>query len=212
MPQVHRECSSERLLVLEFVEGKALTDIEGLRDAGVDLRKVGVAVAELYATMIFEHGFFHGDPHPGNLMVAPDGTTLVLLDFGLAKELQPGFATGAAAMIVKGMSGDLTGAIAAARSIGFEGTGDPENFRDMVRAMMGDNDRLRSAIEAMRASSMKVPSDFTIIGRAFILLNGLSHRLAPGERLLAGALVKHLAPRVMAAQAAQAAQVAKEAG
>lgn len=198
VPRVYTELSSDKLLVLEFVEGKPLTDIDALRAAGIDLRAVGAAVADLYATMIFDHGFFHGDPHPGNLLVGPDGTTIVLLDFGLAKELPPGFADGAAAMIVKGMSGDMAGAIAAARSIGFVTDGDPEAFRDLLRALMGDNERLKNAIDSLRSASMKgIPGDFTIIGRAFILLNGLSHRLAPGERLIASAVTKHLAPRVL---------------
>jgi ubiquinone biosynthesis protein len=198
VPRVYADLSSDKLLVLEFVEGRPLTNIPALADAGVDLRKVAQSVADLYATMIFEHGFFHGDPHPGNLLVAPDGTTIVLLDFGLAKELPPGFADGAATMIVKGMSGDIAGAIAAARSIGFETTGDPEAFRDLLRAFMGDNDRVRNALDALRSASLKgIPSDFAIIGRAMILLHGLSHRLAPGERLIASALTKQLAPRVL---------------
>jgi ubiquinone biosynthesis protein len=198
VPRVYTELSSDKLLVLEFVEGKPLTDIEALRDAGIDLRAVGMSVAELYATMIFEHGFFHGDPHPGNLLVAPDGKTIVLLDFGLAKELPTGFADGAAAMIVKGMSGDMPGAIAAARSIGFVTDGDPDAFRDLLRALMGDNERLKNALDSLRSASMKgIPGDFTIVGRAFILLNGLSHRLAPGERLIAAAMTRHLAPRVL---------------
>ncbi len=204
VPRVYRELSSDQLLVLEWVEGTALTDLDTLRAAGVDLRRVAQAVAELYATMIFEHGFFHGDPHPGNLLVAPDGRTIVMLDFGLAKELPPGFGDGAAAMIVKGMRGDVDGAIAAARSIGFEATGDPDAFRDLVRALMGDNDRARHALDALRAASMKgIPSDFAIIGRAFILLNGLSHSLAPGERLIGLAVARRLMPRVLAAGAAK---------
>jgi ubiquinone biosynthesis protein len=198
VPKVHRELSTDRLLVLEYLEGTPLTDLDALRARGVDLRRVGESVAWLYATMIFEHGFFHGDPHPGNILVAPDGQTIALLDFGLAKELPPGFADGAAAMIVKGMAGDLDGAVAAARSIGFELQGDPAAFRDLVRALMGDNDRTKNALDSLRASSMKgIPSDFAIIGRAFILLNGLSHRLAPGERLIAQAVARQLLPRVM---------------
>ncbi|HUQ01421.1 MAG TPA: AarF/ABC1/UbiB kinase family protein [Kofleriaceae bacterium] len=198
VPRVHAAYSTDKLLVLEFVEGKPLTGIEALSAAGVDLRQVATSVADLYATMIFDHGFFHGDPHPGNILVAPDGATIVLLDFGLAKELPPGFADGAATMIVKGMSGDMPGAIAAARSIGFETDGDPEAFRDLLRAFMGDNGRMRNALDALRSASLKgIPSDFAIIGRAFILLNGLSHRLAPGERLIASAVTKQLAPRVL---------------
>lgn len=204
VPRVYPDLSTDKLLVLEFVEGKPLTDIPALENAGVDLRKVGHAVADLYATMIFEHGFFHGDPHPGNILVAPDQTTIVLLDFGLAKELPPGFADGVAAMIVKGMSGDVAGAMEAARSVGFQAEGEPEAFRDLLRALMGDNDRLRNALDAMRSASMKgIPSDFAIIGRAFILLNGLSHRLAPGERLIASSVTRHLAPRVLGRLPAQ---------
>ena len=199
VPRVHRALSTDRLLVLEFLEGTPLTDLDALRARGVDLRAVAESVANLYATMIFEHGFFHGDPHPGNILVAPDGKTIVLLDFGLAKELPPGFADGAAAMIVKGMAGDVAGAVAAARSIGFELAGDPAAFQDLIRALMGDNDRAKNALDSLRAVSMKgIPSDFAIIGRAFILLNGLSHRLAPGERLIASAVARQLMPRVSA--------------
>jgi ubiquinone biosynthesis protein len=203
VPRVHRELSTDRLLVLELLDGTPLTDLDTLRGRGVDLRGIGEAVAWLYATMIFDHGFFHGDPHPGNILVAPDGETIALLDFGLAKELPPGFGDGAAAMIVKGIAGDLDGAVAAARSIGFDLQGDPAAFGDLVRALMGDNDRARNALDSLRASSMKgIPSDFAIIGRAFILLNGLSHRLAPGERLIAQAVARQLMPRVMRAGAA----------
>ena len=63
------------------------------RAAGHDLAEVARRIGRLYARMIFEHGFFQGDPHPGNLLVLP-GTVIGLLDFGLAKELPPGFGAG----------------------------------------------------------------------------------------------------------------------
>ena len=69
--------------------------------------------------MIFEHGFFQGDPHPGNLLVLP-GTVIGLLDFGLAKELPPGFGAAVAEMLTRGLAGDVPGAAAAARRAGFE--------------------------------------------------------------------------------------------
>jgi len=209
VPRVHRDLSSDRLLVLDYARGTALTEVERLRDDGVDLRAVATAVADLYATMIFEHGFFHGDPHPGNLLLAPDRRTIVLLDFGMAKELPPGFGDGVATMIVKALAGDLDGAMVAARAIGFEAAGEPEAFRELVRALLGDNDRMRNALDSLRAASVKgIPADFALIGRALILLNGLSHRLAPGERLIASALARRMMPRVMAAQAAAASTTA----
>lgn len=86
VPHVYSELSTDRLLVLELMKGVPLSDLDALVAAGVDPRDVARRVGRAYAHMIFEDGFFHGDPHPGNLLVRDDGA-IVLLDFGLAKEL-----------------------------------------------------------------------------------------------------------------------------
>lgn len=195
VPRVYAAHSTGQVLVLEFIEGVALTDLDTLRARGVDLRAVARTLARMYARMIFEHGFFHGDPHPGNLMIAPDGR-VVLLDFGLAKELPAGFGDGVGAMLRLGLGGDLAGAVAAARGIGLEIHGDPAAFREILLLLTGDRSSERNPLDALRASAMSgIPSDFAVIARAFVLLNGLSHNLAPGERLIAGALMQQLVTR-----------------
>jgi len=203
VPRVYKDLSTDRLLVLEYLEGIPLSQPDALRAAGLDLRRVAESVAAIYATMIFEHGFFHADPHPGNLRVLPDGETIALLDFGLAKQLPPGFADAIAAMIVKAMSGDIPAALVAARSVGFDATGDPEAFRDLIRMLMGDSGIARGALATLQASTLeRIPSHFALIARTFVILNGLSHQLVPNERVIAGALARALAPRLLAAQAA----------
>jgi ubiquinone biosynthesis protein len=194
VPRVYEALSTDRLLVLEFLPGRRIGDVEALKEMGVDLRSTAQRVAQIYCTMIFEHGFFHGDPHPGNLLVDADGT-ISLLDFGLAKELPQGFAAGVAAMIVKGMSGDATGALEAARSVGFEvGGQSPEHFLQLVQTLMGDYRGAMEMLSALKASPVdQVPTHFAIIGRVFLLLNGLSHRLVPGERVIAAAVATTLA-------------------
>jgi ubiquinone biosynthesis protein len=186
----------EKVLILEFVAGTALTRLDALREAGVDLREVARSVARLYAVMIFEHGFFHGDPHPGNLLVDPDGKRIALLDFGLAKELPPGFADGVAGMLRCGLTNDLDGAVAAARSIGFDIRGEPAALRDLLLLLTGDRSGGKNPLEALRAASMKgVPPDFAIVARAFVLLSGLSHSLVPNERVIVGAVMQQLVAR-----------------
>jgi ubiquinone biosynthesis protein len=214
IPRVHRALSTDRVLVLELLAGTATTRLDELVARGVDLRRVAEAVAAIYCEMIFDHGFFQGDPHPGNLLVAPDGTTIVVLDFGLAKELPPGFADGAAMMIVKALAGDLDGALVAARSIGFEADGDRAAFGDLIKLLMGNRAEVgRDAVDVLAATSLtKVPSHFALIGRAFILLNGLSHRLVPGERVIPRTLARILAPRMMRAAAGAVSQGAASAG
>ena len=89
-----------------------------MRREGIDLEKYAKAVGDVYATMFFDHGFFHGDPHPGNLLALPGGV-IGMLDFGLAKELPDQFGHLMASMIAKTFTGDMDGALEAARAIGF---------------------------------------------------------------------------------------------
>ncbi|HEY5927864.1 MAG TPA: AarF/UbiB family protein [Kofleriaceae bacterium] len=201
VPVVHR--ASGKLLVLGFLTGTPLSALDKLRERGVDLRDVGRRVAALYAKMIFEHGFFHGDPHPGNILVLEDNR-IGLLDFGLAKELPPGFAGHAARMIASTMAGNAPAAAAAAREIGFVIADDlvPE-LLVLVRSLMGDYENARNMLQHLRRDHLEIPSHFTLIIRALIILNGVSHTLAPGERVIAGAIAAALAPRIVAERMAR---------
>jgi predicted unusual protein kinase regulating ubiquinone biosynthesis (AarF/ABC1/UbiB family) len=79
VPKVVHELSRQRVLVLEFLEG---TRIDRLDRAHVDVAHVVATLVELYIQMMLVDGLFHADPHPGNLMLAPDGR-IVLVDFGM---------------------------------------------------------------------------------------------------------------------------------
>jgi ubiquinone biosynthesis protein len=86
VPRVYWSYTSQRVLTLEYLEGVQLADLE--LDAWTldQRRRLAYVIAETWLTMIFKHGFFHGDPHPANLLVlAPDRIGLV--DFGLAGKL-----------------------------------------------------------------------------------------------------------------------------
>lgn len=78
IPRVYEEFTHRRVLVMEFVEG---TRIDRLDPARVDMKRIVQTLVELYIQMELIDGLFHADPHPGNVMVAPDGR-LVLVDFG----------------------------------------------------------------------------------------------------------------------------------
>ncbi len=186
VPLVHAALSTDRLLVLELIDGAPLTDLERVRAVQPDLRALAERVAAVYCAMIFEHGFFHGDPHPGNILARADGR-IALLDFGLAKELPPGFGAGVAAMIAGAMTGDAERAVTAARSIGFRiREGDPAAFLTLVRALLGQYAADRGLLDLLQTGVVEsVPSHFALIVRALILLNGLSHRLVPGQRIIA---------------------------
>jgi len=86
IPKPYRELSTEKILVIEFVNGCKITDKAQLLAWGLSPEQVAETGMDIYLTQIFEFGFFHADPHPGNVLVRPDGT-LVLIDFGMVGKL-----------------------------------------------------------------------------------------------------------------------------
>jgi len=82
IPKVFREATTSRVLTTEFVEGIKISDIDRLEAAGLDRKVVTARGADMVLKQVFEHGFFHADPHPGNIFVLPDNM-ICLLDFGM---------------------------------------------------------------------------------------------------------------------------------
>ncbi|TWT43790.1 putative protein kinase UbiB [Phycisphaerae bacterium RAS1] len=82
VPRVFHDRLSPHVLTLEYIDGVRASDLDALRAAGLDLPRIAQRGAELTLKQIFEHGFFHADPHPGNIFVLP-GEVICLLDFGM---------------------------------------------------------------------------------------------------------------------------------
>ncbi|KAL9227035.1 hypothetical protein vseg_002779 [Gypsophila vaccaria] len=94
IPPVFWDLTTRQVLTMQFCSGHKVDDLSSLEKSGIDANKVAKALVEVFAEMIFVHGFVHGDPHPGNILVSLDGQkgfTLVLLDHGIYKELDEGF-------------------------------------------------------------------------------------------------------------------------
>ncbi|GAB2947453.1 AarF/UbiB family protein [Hymenobacter coalescens] len=86
VPKPYRELSTARVLVIEYISGCKITDKEQLLRWRLDPATVAETGMDIYLTQIFEFGVFHADPHPGNVLVRPDGT-IVLIDFGMVGRL-----------------------------------------------------------------------------------------------------------------------------
>ncbi|XP_069805524.1 aarF domain-containing protein kinase 1 [Dendropsophus ebraccatus] len=95
IPRIHWELSTERVLVMEYVEGGQANDRHYMEANHIDVNQVSQALGKLYSEMIFVHGFVHCDPHPGNVLVRQTGGSggpqIILLDHGLYQELTDSF-------------------------------------------------------------------------------------------------------------------------
>jgi ubiquinone biosynthesis protein len=81
VPRVYADLSSDRVLCMEYLDGFKVTDAAEIKRRGMDVQTLVKNGINLYLEQVIIHGFFHGDPHPGNMMVMPDGR-IAFLDFG----------------------------------------------------------------------------------------------------------------------------------
>ena len=82
VPKVFRDTTTESILTTELVEGIKVSEIDRLEEAGLDRKLITVRGADIVLKQIIKHGFFHADPHPGNIFVLPDNV-ICLIDFGM---------------------------------------------------------------------------------------------------------------------------------
>ncbi|GAW69000.1 ubiquinone biosynthesis protein UbiB [Geoanaerobacter pelophilus] len=87
-PQVYWEATAKGVLTTEYVDGIKVSDICAIEKAGLDRREIARRGATAFLKMVLEHGFFHGDPHPGNVMILPNNV-ICLLDYGMVGRLDP---------------------------------------------------------------------------------------------------------------------------
>ncbi len=192
VPRIHWEYTTRRLLVMEFLEGIKITDIDALQAAGIDLQAVSRLVTGAYCEQLFLHGMFHAGPHPGNLFVRP-GPQLVMLDFGLCRKLDDQFRLGYAKLVNAMITGNAPEMVRAFRDLGFrvKHAEDPTPYLAMGRAFMessapgrayADPDLVAEAnariAQAVRANPLvEIPREFLLIMRVAGLLSGLGKHL-----------------------------------
>jgi len=204
VPTVHAELTRAGVLSMSFEQGLKINDIEGQRAAGIEPETVGKLLVECYFEMLLRHRTFHADPHPGNFLVRP-GPTLVILDYGAVEEVTPSLAEGMT-MVVKGVltrSDELV--LSGVERMGFvSATGDREllkavgheylkvlsgtkiqDFSRLDRAEMERLSGFRQVRGRLRAvmKSVEYPDGYFYVERTLILLFGLAGHLAPRQGL-----------------------------
>jgi predicted unusual protein kinase regulating ubiquinone biosynthesis (AarF/ABC1/UbiB family) len=214
VPEIYREFSARRVLTMELIEGIKITDIAGLERAGIDKRAVAQKLMDQFCAMILRDGFFHADPHPGNILVQP-GPRLVYLDFGLAKDFPPKFRDGMVRLTFAILTGDRQATIRAFTELGFRTRdGSPDTLLTVADLFLGQtvtrnrayadkdliekfNDELPRALRANPI--VEVPGDVLLVNRVMGLLSGLGKTLDSQVDLFA--TIMPYAQRLMTAQA-----------
>lgn len=195
IPQVYWDWTTERVLVMEYLDGVKLTQENALKDIGYDGRKLAETTVQAILSEMLRHGFFHADPHAGNLSLLPSGE-LAMMDFGMTGHLTPELQRHLAGLVIALMRRDSDAILRTLYRMGVVPDDvdnsnlhrDVETLRDKYYDVSFHDIRLGDATADLFSIAYKhkirIPSDMTLVGKAFMTLEGMVERIAPDFRIL----------------------------
>lgn len=195
-PYVYTEYSGEYVLVMEYIEGINISHSDELLAAGYDLAEIGEKLLDNYATQVLDHGFFHADPHPGNIIIREG--KIVYIDLGIMGRLTPaeraGFARIIHAVSVQSSSelADALISFAVSRGSGqvdhAKLLADTDNIlRTYASCDVSDLDIgafLNDVLVVTRASKCQMPSTITNVARGIVTVEGTVAPYIPNESIV----------------------------
>lgn len=198
VPRIYWKYTGRRVLTMEWITGTKLTQVEALRAQGVDARYIIEVGVQCSLRQLLEHGFFHADPHPGNLLATPDGK-LAYLDFGMMSEIELYQRYGLIEAVVHMVNRDFEGLAHDYVKLGFL---TPETdltpiipaFARVFGNALGSSvaelniksitDQLS---ELMYEYPFRVPAFYALIIRSLVTLEGIAIHIDPNFKVLTAA-------------------------
>ena len=203
IPEVYDEYTTRRLLVLEWIDGIKINDYAELDAAGIDRLEVANRAVEAYFHQFFDEGFFHADPHPGNIFVKQDnpddGPVIEFVDFGMVGSITSSIKKSMKELFLGVLTRDSETIVQALSNLGFIGKGANtsalergislllEQYYGMTLGEARDMDIPEVADEIAKllyGQPFQIPAQFAYTGRAISTLIGVSTGLAPDFNLI----------------------------
>jgi ubiquinone biosynthesis protein len=189
-PKVYWQVTSKALLTMEYIEGIKVSDSESLRRAGMDLPLIARRGADAFVKMVLQHGFFHGDPHPGNVLILPDNV-ICLLDYGMTGRIDPflkGYLTDILMAILRRdveevislliYSGDITDSINI-RSLRRDLSEFIDKYYELSLQELQVGQLLVDFVEIITSYRIKFHPDLLLLAKAFMTIEGMGRNLDP---------------------------------
>jgi predicted unusual protein kinase regulating ubiquinone biosynthesis (AarF/ABC1/UbiB family) len=184
VPKIYWNATSSKVLTMEFIHGDKVTALEDLKARGVSPEKVNRLLIKTYLKQLLEDGFFHADPHPGNLLVMPDGR-LAFFDFGMVGRITPKLQAKMIDAFFHVVAKDAPGIAQDLIDLDFLKPGaDETKIREVVIKMFALHLDLKlkdvkfkeltyDLADVMYDYPFRLPSNFTYIMRALMTLEGI---------------------------------------
>jgi ubiquinone biosynthesis protein len=189
-PRVYKQASSKRVLTLEYLDGKKIYDAIEAGHSGQKLARIAL---DIIVKQIFEDGFFHADPHPGNILVLgdPENPIFAMLDLGMVGRLSPRMRDLTVDVMVGAVRKDYEGIADAMYAIGTPTKKiDMEAYRAEV-AMLSEkylgkplkdielSSMIRDLVYGATKYGLEIPTDFLLVGKALMTVEGVGKEIDP---------------------------------
>jgi ubiquinone biosynthesis protein len=199
IPRVYRDVTTTRVLVMQFFEGFRVTEVDEILRHNVDTKKMIENLIEFYGDQLLIHGFFHADPHPGNILIRPD-SRIVLLDYGMVLEITPELRQDLVRIVVAAVRSDVDELINLAYKLEMlEYDVSPSVVREAAQAIISihfDRSLTQRQIQEITYQilgtfyrfPLRLPSSFVYILRAGVLIEGIGIAYDPNFNSLTTAI------------------------
>jgi ubiquinone biosynthesis protein len=190
IPNIFWDYTTKNVMVMDFIKGIPVNHFDTLDELNIDRSKLAETLAKAIFKQIFEDGYFHGDPHPGNVSVLEDGT-LVFLDFGMIGRLTSDLKTNFGSLLISLMKKDASGVVKAIVKMGVvpadvsmkQLNREAEIMRDKYYEVPLSKLNFSGAVNDLFIISNKykirLPQDFTILAKTLLTLEGVVSKLDP---------------------------------
>ena len=213
IPPVFREVTTTRVLVMQFFEGFRVTEVDEILRHNVDTQKMIENLIAFYGDQLLIHGFFHADPHPGNILIRPD-SRIVLLDYGMVLEITPELRQDLVRIVIAAVRSDIDELINMAYKLDMlEYDVSPSVVREAAHAIISihlDRSLTQRQIQEITYQilntfyrfPLRLPSSFVYILRAGVLIEGIGIAYNPNFNSLTTAIpiYKEIANRALGAR------------
>ena len=195
VPEVIWDMSSEKVLCLSYLEGTKISDLEKLKSQEIDLSKIAEIGAISYLKQLVNYGFFHADPHPGNLAVSSEGK-LIFYDFGMMGNISNNLQTRLGGMVKAAALRDASSLVSQLQQAGLISKDiDVGPVRRLVRLMLKEAltppfspniiEKLSGDLyELVYETPFQLPVDLIFVMRALSTFEGVGRMLDPGFNLV----------------------------
>ncbi|QDR79823.1 ABC1 kinase family protein [Sporomusa termitida] len=195
IPGVYWQYSTHKVLTAEYIEGIKISSSELLAQQGYNLSLLAERFAEGILQQIFMEGFFHGDPHPGNVVVLP-GEVIAFLDFGMVGRLSTEMKYNLSSVVIGLMrqnAEELTNAIFRMGTVPdqvnrLQLRADIEMLREKYYGVPLSKVSLGEAVSSIFAVALKhkikIPADLVLVGKALLTMEGVVEKLDPNVSIL----------------------------